>query len=593
MPYITYKPNGRFGNNMLQYMTCKLLSLLSGNVYTYINYFEFPKEFVTFKEEDYTKLIAEGFTGLPNNNILCDGYFQKSTLLAKHRDYFLECMKSDDMFVERKSDFTGVSLENSVLYPVSSIFVESSRQFLPTDVVISIRLGDFIQYPCKTSDIVPPSFYFNMLKKVKFTRLYIVCDKPEKDWEKSYLALFDTYKAIRIHGAHLEDFATLRAAPTLIHSNSTFCWLASFFGNPVRYIPQTDMYKEQDLGKIGDTDLVQKVQPLPHNDALNISIWAKSQRLHTLSYGIPDELIVTEVPEKTQVWADVVPGFSETYSYGPGEEAAYNKMYQRARFAFTWKKGGWDCLRHYEILANGCIPIFRDLKNCPEKTLHAFPKELLQECQKALLPWKDTPENVALYNTYVEKLLEHTRKNLSCSALANRFLTSMGLGPQSKILLIRCDKGVNYFREMLFIGLHRNSYTVSYPMIPYMYEDFSVFDAANMHGFGYAYTKRLKKLRAYESFDNEQDHEREIRNSITNNIWDCIIYAKTGPDEGFEGTAPNLPLWDLVLKNYGREQIAFLYGGDEQFRQNDFGSRYTKHLQQHMGYGHCFVRELN
>ena len=247
MPYITYKPNGRFGNNMLQYMTCKLLSLLSDNAYTYINYFEFPKEFTVFKEDDYTKVIVEGFTGLPDTHILCDGYFQKSALLAKHRDYFLECMKSDDIFVERKSDFSDISLENSSLYPISSVFkVESSRKFLPTDAVISIRLGDFIQYPCKTSDIVPPSFYFNMLKRAKFTQLYIVCDNPEKDWEKSYLALFDTYKAIRINASHMEDFATLRAAPTLIHSNSTFCWLASFFGNPTRYIPQTDMYKNQD-----------------------------------------------------------------------------------------------------------------------------------------------------------------------------------------------------------------------------------------------------------------------------------------------------------------------------------------------------------
>jgi hypothetical protein len=54
-------------------------------------------------------------------------------------------------------------------------------------------------------------------------------------------------------------------------------------------------------------------------------------------------------------------------------------MYHRARFAYTQKKGGWDCLRHYEIMANGCIPIFRGLDQCPVDTLTTFPKGLIRE----------------------------------------------------------------------------------------------------------------------------------------------------------------------------------------------------------------------
>lgn len=69
---------------------------------------------------------------------------------------------------------------------------------------------------------------------------------------------------------------------------------------------------------------------------------------------------------KIREFADLGPGETgdkSNYRYGPDDEAAYHKMYQNSLFALTKKKGGWDCLRHYEILANGCIPIFETLSS--------------------------------------------------------------------------------------------------------------------------------------------------------------------------------------------------------------------------------------
>jgi hypothetical protein len=34
-------------------------------------------------------------------------------------------------------------------------------------------------------------------------------------------------------------------------------------------------------------------------------------------------------------------------------------------------------MRHYEILANGCIPFFEDIENIPETTMKLFPKKQL------------------------------------------------------------------------------------------------------------------------------------------------------------------------------------------------------------------------
>ena len=54
-------------------------------------------------------------------------------------------------------------------------------------------------------------------------------------------------------------------------------------------------------------------------------------------------------------------------------------MYSNSIFAITNKKLGWDCLRHYEILMNGCIPLFFNIKDCPKSILQTLPKERLSE----------------------------------------------------------------------------------------------------------------------------------------------------------------------------------------------------------------------
>ena len=46
------------------------------------------------------------------------------------------------------------------------------------------------------------------------------------------------------------------------------------------------------------------------------------------------------------------------------EEEYYGDL-QQSRFGVTTKRRGWDCLRHYELAANGCVLCFRDLDHKP------------------------------------------------------------------------------------------------------------------------------------------------------------------------------------------------------------------------------------
>ena len=73
--------------------------------------------------------------------------------------------------------------------------------------------------------------------------------------------------------------------------------------------------------------------------------------------------------------APLIPGKISSYIYK--NEQDYYQSYQNSIFALTYKKVGWDSLRHYEILMNGCIPLFLNINKCPETILTNLPKKLL------------------------------------------------------------------------------------------------------------------------------------------------------------------------------------------------------------------------
>jgi len=47
-------------------------------------------------------------------------------------------------------------------------------------------------------------------------------------------------------------------------------------------------------------------------------------------------------------------------------ELEYYQDLRISKFSVTTKRSGWDCLRHYEIAANQCVPCFKDLELKPK-----------------------------------------------------------------------------------------------------------------------------------------------------------------------------------------------------------------------------------
>ena len=133
------------------------------------------------------------------------------------------------------------------------------------------------------------------------------------------------------------------------------------YNNKVIFIDSSDdQFIDENLSKIG---------PYFKRELIK-----KQKNLFPIHFAVPENRIINEINnEPKHLLAPLIPGRYDTYIYE--NETDYYKMYQNSIFALTYKKAGWDCLRHYEILMNGCLPIFLDLENCPNNTMINFPKE--------------------------------------------------------------------------------------------------------------------------------------------------------------------------------------------------------------------------
>jgi hypothetical protein len=182
----------------------------------------------------------------------------------------------------------------------------------------------------------------------------------------------------------------------------------------------------------------------------------KIKNVYPINFAIPKEKIIHTINQKPlNILAPLIPGKYSTYIYE--NEKEYYQSYQNSIFALTYKKMGWDSLRHYEILMNGCIPLFLNIDKCPEKILTNLPKKLLFEIfiqyswilnqffptniykfkflkiEKFFLyflnMFKKKYDSTALINSYPElfeikkKMIDYTKKNLTTEKIASNMIS--------------------------------------------------------------------------------------------------------------------------------------------------------------------------
>ena len=111
--------------------------------------------------------------------------------------------------------------------------------------------------------------------------------------------------------------------------------------------------------------------------------------------------------KKEYLLAHCDPRDRTTYIYK--DEKKYYKQYSESYFAFTQCKGGWDCLRHYEIIASGCVPFFDDIEHKPIYTMFNYPLKLQKEANTLFKKHKDQillEKDISSYNFIRERFLD-------------------------------------------------------------------------------------------------------------------------------------------------------------------------------------------
>ena len=150
-----------------------------------------------------------------------------------------------------------------------------------------------------------------------------------------------------------------------------------------------------------------------------------------ISFSIPEDKIVKELPKKEKLFgkhivdeeiAENVEGSVTKHAFS--NEADYYEDLQKSKFGITTKRNGWDCLRHYEIAANGAVICFKNLKDKPSQ---CAPHDLIIGVN--CLSYQNYADLMQQINSLSEndyqKLQENTLnwvKSKSCSYLVKKTL---------------------------------------------------------------------------------------------------------------------------------------------------------------------------
>ncbi len=124
----------------------------------------------------------------------------------------------------------------------------------------------------------------------------------------------------------------------------------------------------------------------------------KFNQVYPTGFGIPESKICEiNLLSKTQLFQQTAPdyalfriqndlGGSKHHKFTI--EKKYYMDISNSWFGLTCKKGGWDCLRHYEILAAGSLLLFRDYKykpkNCSPQNLPCISYSTIEELYEVI-----------------------------------------------------------------------------------------------------------------------------------------------------------------------------------------------------------------
>src|SRR5882724_3482615 len=148
-------------------------------------------------------------------------------------------------------------------------------------------------------------------------------------------------------------------------------------------------------------------------------------RAYPISFGIPKEKIIDPIPEKIRLLAPCDPRDRSTFIYSPDLQADYYRQYGESYFGYTRRQGGWDCMRHYEIMAAGAVPYFEGIENCPAGMMTFIPRDNLFTARILHDNWTSSEKDIDSYKKVLSSIRFALINYLTTESLAKYVLGKM------------------------------------------------------------------------------------------------------------------------------------------------------------------------
>jgi hypothetical protein len=231
---VTFKPNGRFGNNVFQYLATKVIQkYLPGSQYQFNASGERGDRVLTITDDSWddtlkslrsSSLTHDSYTDV----YYLEGYFQFHQFIEEERDYI------QSLFSTHNNDRLSETLTMNTL---ASFVLNYNNPFTDEDLVVHLRLDDFIM-DGKRSAIIHFDSYLTLLRTIRPQfkgKMYIIVDNIKYPFEFAYIQQFAEFNPHILSGHMMEDFARCFWAKHIVLSNSTFCWIPLIFGSTRRH----------------------------------------------------------------------------------------------------------------------------------------------------------------------------------------------------------------------------------------------------------------------------------------------------------------------------------------------------------------------
>lgn len=231
--------------------------------------------------------------------------------------------------------------------------------------------------------------------------------------KKSHIVLIDGHDAPNIF-------------PLLGHFIKQYKW-ESLRWSRFRYL-KTCLYFKREL--IGDYKywLNYKIPDIIH-------IFINFNKIKPISFCIPSDKLVPDLKmNKSRLFQSHIVD-SEVASYQSdgdtlykfSSEEEYYENIRSAKYGITTKRSGWDCMRHYEIAANGTVICFKNLdkkpSNCaPHGLVHGYNCISYENYSDLMAKISQIDEHS--YNNLQKNCYEWARMN-TCNERAKQFLKDL------------------------------------------------------------------------------------------------------------------------------------------------------------------------